>query len=56
MGRCFFTADQTLEPQERQWDVGVDNNDFYPVSFEWLRKKLELGEERARACKYSSCI
>ena len=31
----------TLEPQERQWDVGVDNNDFYPVSFEWLREKFE---------------
>jgi calcineurin-like phosphoesterase family protein len=22
-----------LEPYERQWDIGVDNNNFYPLSF-----------------------
>ena len=27
-----------LEPIGKQWDVGVDNNDFYPVSFERLRE------------------
>ena len=25
-----------LDSQGKQWDVGVDNNDFYPVSFEEL--------------------
>ena len=25
-----------LEPQGKQWDVGVDNNNFFPVSFEQL--------------------
>ena len=28
----------TLEPEGKQWDVGVDNNDFYPVSFEAIRE------------------
>ena len=27
-----------LEPEGKQWDVGVDNNDFYPVSFENIRE------------------
>lgn len=27
-----------LEPIGKQWDIGVDNNDFYPVSFEELRE------------------
>lgn len=26
-----------LEPVGKQWDIGVDNNDFYPVSFEQLK-------------------
>lgn len=26
-----------LEPCGKQWDVGVDNNDFYPVSFDQLK-------------------
>jgi calcineurin-like phosphoesterase family protein len=26
-----------LAPVGKQWDIGVDNNDFYPVSFEQLR-------------------
>ena len=41
----FFTADQhyahshgTLEPQGKQWDVGVDHNDFTPVSFAQLKE------------------
>lgn len=25
-----------LEPVGKQWDVGVDSNDFYPVSFDRL--------------------
>ena len=28
-----------LKPLENQWDVGVDNNNFYPVSFEDLLRK-----------------
>ena len=26
----------TLEPRGKQWDIGVDNNDYYPVSFDQL--------------------
>jgi len=26
-----------LEPIGKQWDIGVDNNDYYPVSFERLK-------------------
>ena len=28
----------TLEPVGKQWDVGVDNNDFYPLSFTRLQE------------------
>ena len=28
----------TLEPQGKQWDVGVDHNDFTPVSFAQLKE------------------
>jgi len=27
-----------LPPLQNQWDVGVDNNNFYPVSFEKLKE------------------
>lgn len=30
-----------LKPQGLQYDVGVDNNDFYPVSFEKLKSIME---------------
>jgi calcineurin-like phosphoesterase family protein len=30
-----------LPPIGKQWDVGVDNNDFKPVSFEQLQKIME---------------
>lgn len=26
-----------LEPIGKQWDIGVDNNDFYPLSFDKIR-------------------
>jgi calcineurin-like phosphoesterase family protein len=26
-----------LAPEGKQWDVGVDNNNFYPVSFDTLK-------------------
>lgn len=29
-----------MEPLNRQWDVGVDNNDYYPCSFDMLVDKL----------------
>lgn len=31
-----------LKPQGKSWDVGVDNNDFYPVSFDQLKKLMGL--------------
>jgi calcineurin-like phosphoesterase family protein len=31
-----------LEPQGKQWDVGVDNNNFYPVSFDKLKNIMRL--------------
>jgi calcineurin-like phosphoesterase family protein len=30
-----------LPPVGKQWDVGVDNNDFYPISFDQLCKIME---------------
>lgn len=30
-----------LEPIGKSWDVGVDNNDYYPVSFNQLQKIME---------------
>jgi calcineurin-like phosphoesterase family protein len=24
----------TLEPIGKQWDIGIDNNNYYPLSFE----------------------
>lgn len=27
-----------LEPRGKQWDVGVDNNNFYPLSFEQVKE------------------
>jgi len=33
-----------LEPIGKQWDVGVDNNDFYPVSFERIRDIMATRE------------
>lgn len=29
-----------MEPLKKQWDVGVDNNNFYPCSSEYLIEKL----------------
>ena len=30
-----------LEPIGKQWDIGVDNNNFYPVSFEQLKEIMK---------------
>lgn len=34
-----------MEPLHRQWDVGVDNNDFYPCSIEYLIRILIQEEQ-----------
>lgn len=31
----------TLPPIGLQWDVGVDNNNFFPISFEQLKEIME---------------
>ena len=31
----------TLAPLGKQYDVGVDNNNFFPISFEELKEKLD---------------
>lgn len=30
-----------LPPEGKSWDVGVDNNDFYPVSFDQLKEIMD---------------
>jgi calcineurin-like phosphoesterase family protein len=30
-----------LEPIGKSWDIGVDNNNFYPVSFEQIKRIME---------------
>lgn len=30
-----------LEPVGKQWDIGVDNNNFYPVSFEQIKEIMK---------------
>ena len=34
--QLFGHSHGTLEPVGKQWDIGVDNNNFFPVSFEQL--------------------
>ena len=36
--QLFGHSHGELEPVGKQWDVGVDNNDFYPLSFEQIRE------------------
>ena len=36
--QLFGHSHGILEPIGKQWDIGVDNNDFYPLSFEQLNK------------------
>lgn len=35
----------TMNPLPRQWDVGVDNNDFYPVDIKTILTKIEIEPE-----------
>lgn len=39
--QCFGHSHGGLPPIGKQWDVGVDNNDFYPVSFTQLKKIMK---------------
>ena len=34
--QLFGHSHGKLEPQGKQWDIGVDNNNFYPISFDEL--------------------
>ena len=36
-----------LAPLGKQWDIGVDNNSFYPVSFEQLRQIMRERPDNA---------
>lgn len=36
--QLFGHSHGTLEPVGKQWDIGVDNNNFSPVSFEQIKK------------------
>ena len=38
-----------LSPVGKQWDVGVDGNDFGPVSFDELRAIMARVPDRAQA-------
>ena len=37
----FGHSHSSLEPQGKQWDIGVDNNNFYPVSFVDLKNIMK---------------
>ena len=39
--QLFGHSHGNLEPEGKQWDIGVDNNDFYPVCFDDLKKIME---------------
>jgi len=39
--QLFGHSHGRLEPEGKQWDVGVDNNNFYPISFEKLKEIME---------------
>ena len=39
--QCFGHSHGKLEPIGKQWDIGVDNNNFYPISFTQLKKIME---------------
>ena len=41
--QLFGHSHGNLPPIGKQWDIGVDNNDFYPVSFE---KIYEIMQDR----------
>jgi hypothetical protein len=40
-----------LPPIGKQWDVGVDNNDFYPVSLPQLKEIMKTREDNFNLVK-----
>ena len=40
--QLFGHSHGTLKPIGKQYDVGVDSNDFKPISFDYLKKIMEL--------------
>ena len=45
----------TLPPVGKQWDIGVDNNQFYPVSFKRLEEIMANRPDNPNFIKESSC-
>lgn len=43
--QVFGHSHGQLEPVGKQWDIGVDNNDFYPVSFVQLQEIMSKRPE-----------
>jgi len=39
--QLFAHSHGKLEPAGKQWDVGVDSNDFYPLSFDQIKEIME---------------
>ncbi len=37
----FGHSHGTLVPEGKSWDIGVDNNNFYPLSFEQVKEIME---------------
>lgn len=49
--QLFGHSHGMLEPAGKQWDVGVDNNDFYPVSFEQLKEIMKTRPDNVNLVK-----
>lgn len=39
--QLFGHSHGTLEPQGKQWDIGVDNNNFFPLSFDQIKEIMD---------------
>jgi len=39
--QLFGHSHGRLEPVGKQWDIGVDNNNFYPLSFEQIKEIMK---------------
>ena len=39
--QLFGHSHNKLNPVGKQWDIGVDNNNFYPLSFEQIKKIMQ---------------
>jgi calcineurin-like phosphoesterase family protein len=49
--QLYGHSHSTLPPVGKQWDVGVDNNDFYPVSFSRLKEIMETRPDNPNLVK-----